>query len=77
MKPLCVRVHARDNVAIIVNPEGLPGGTVFQDGLQLLEAIPQSHKVALSGIGVGEPVVRYGEVIGFATRDIARGAWVR
>lgn len=77
MRPLRVRVHARDNVAIIVNPEGLPGGTEFDDGLRLREAIPQSHKVALSAIGTGEPVVRYGEVIGLATRAIERGDWVR
>ena len=44
---------------------------------RLREAIPQSHKVALSAIGEGEPIVRYGEVIGLATRDIAQGDWVR
>jgi len=77
MKPLYVRVHPRDNVAIIVNAEGLAAGTVFDSGLRLREAIPQSHKVALSGIEQGAPVVRYGEVIGLATRAIEAGDWVR
>ena len=77
MKPLRVRVHARDNVAIIVNPEGLPAGTVFEDGLRLREAVPQSHKVALAPVAAGEPVIRYGEVIGLAACDIAAGDWVR
>jgi galactarate dehydratase len=77
MKPLYVRIHPRDNVAIIVNPEGLPAGTLFDDGLKLAEAIPQSHKVALRGMDEGEPVVRYGEAIGYAARPIAQGAWVR
>jgi galactarate dehydratase len=77
MKPLCVRVHPRDNVAIIVNPDGLPVGTTFENGLKLREAIPQSHKVALVSIAAGEPVVRYGEVIGLATRSIECGDWVR
>jgi galactarate dehydratase len=77
VKPLYVRVHERDNVAVIVNPEGLPAGTVFADGLTLTEAIPQSHKVALSDIAQGQRVVRYGEVIGQAVRAIPRGTWVR
>lgn len=77
MQPLYVRVHERDNVAIIVNPEGLPAGSVFSDGLTLAEFIPQAHKVALREIGEGEPVVRYGEVIGHAVRALPRGSWVR
>ncbi|WP_321476017.1 galactarate dehydratase [uncultured Paludibaculum sp.] len=77
MRPLYVRVHARDNVAIIVNPEGLPAGSAFADGLTLAEFIPQAHKVALEDIGAGDPVIRYGEIIGRATRAIPRGSWVR
>ncbi len=77
MQPLYVRVHARDNVAIIVNPEGLPAGTTFADGLALTEFIPQAHKVALAEIGAGQPVIRYGEIIGLAGRTIEQGSWVR
>ena len=77
MKPLYVKVHSRDNVAIIVNPEGLKEGTVFDDGLTLREWIPQSHKVALADVENGAPVVRYGEVIGRASRAMRAGEWVR
>jgi galactarate dehydratase len=77
MQPLYIQVHARDNVAIIVNPEGLPAGTLFPSGLSLTERIPQSHKVALQEIAAGEPIVRYGQIIGLAARVIARGSWVR
>ena len=77
MRPLYVKVHPRDNVAIIVNPEGLAAGAEFADGLRLAEFIPQAHKVALAPLEAGEPVVRYGEVIGHATRPIALGSWVR
>ena len=77
MKPLYVRVHARDNVGIIVNPGGLPAGASFDGGPTLRESIPQSHKVALQPIAAGAPVVRYGEVIGLATRAIEPGDWVR
>jgi galactarate dehydratase len=75
--PLYIQVHPRDNVAIIVNPEGLPAGAAFVSGLTLAEAIPQAHKVALRELGAGQRIVRYGEVIGYAARDIAVGSWVR
>jgi galactarate dehydratase len=77
LEPLFVKVHPSDNVAIIVNPEGLVAGTTFNNGLTLAETIPQSHKVALGAIASGEPVVRYGQVIGQAKRDLGAGAWVR
>ena len=77
MDPLYVQVHARDNVAILVNPEGLPSGARFPDGLALTERIPQSHKVALRDFDQGDAVIRYGQIIGHATRPIRAGSWVR
>ena len=77
MEPLYVKVHERDNVAIIVNPEGLSAGASFRSGLVLTEAIPQSHKVALCDLEKGEAIVRYGQVIGHANRAIHTGSWVR
>ncbi len=80
--PLYVKVHPADNVAIVVNEGGLPAGTRFDsdsdsnDGLTLLEAIPEAHKVALTDIHSGESVIRYGVNIGHAEQDIARGSWV-
>jgi galactarate dehydratase len=75
--PLYIRVHPRDNVAIIVNPDGLPAGTHFPDGLTLTENIPQAHKVSLQDLVRGEPVIRYGQVIGSANRTSRVGSWVR
>jgi galactarate dehydratase len=75
-EPLYIRVSPRDNVAIVVNQGGLSAGSRFADGLTLIEAIPEAHKVALTNIGEGEPVLRYGVVIGHAKRAIARGSWV-
>jgi galactarate dehydratase len=77
MDPLYVQVDARDNVAIVVNQEGLPAGARFSNGLTLAERIPQSHKVALRDIAAGEPALRYGQEIGRATRAIRAGSWVR
>ncbi|HCP28583.1 MAG TPA: galactarate dehydratase, partial [Pseudomonas sp.] len=60
----------------VVNSQGLTAGTTFKDGLTLTEHVPQGHKVALVAIPQGQPVLRYGEIIGLAVRDIAQGSWI-
>jgi len=74
--PRTIRMQADDNVAIVVNDGGLPAGTVFPDGLALVEGVPQGHKVALRDLADGEAVIRYGVTIGYANGPIARGSWV-
>ena len=44
--------------------------------LEVVEAVPLGHKVALRDIPAGERVVEYGLPIGRATRDIAAGQHV-
>ena len=77
VSPLFIRVHKSDNVAIIVDPEGAPKGSADASGLVFRETVPQSHKVALADIEPNQPVFRYGQVIGYANRNIETGAWVR
>jgi galactarate dehydratase len=72
-----IRVNDRDNVAILVDPEGVAAGAALPGGLVARERIPQSHKIALRDVAAGEAVLRYGQIIGLANRDIAAGAWVR
>ncbi|MDZ4801934.1 MAG: galactarate dehydratase [Bryobacteraceae bacterium] len=72
-----IRVHPGDNVAIIPDPEGVRTGDSWPDGLTASEPIPQSQKIALRPLQPGEPVVRYGQVIGSANRDITPGTWLR
>jgi len=72
-----IRVNSRDNVAIIVSPEGVAPFAALAGGLTAREAIPQSHKIALANLQAGEPVRRYGEIIGYAKGSIPAGAWVR
>lgn len=57
-KPLYIKVHDADNVAIVVNNQGLPAGTRFEDGLQLTEHVPQGHKVALVDIPENGVILR-------------------
>lgn len=76
LQPRSIRIHERDNVAVVVNPGGLAAGSQFDSGLTLVEAIPEAHKVALTDLAVGDAILRYGLVIGYASRAIPRGSWV-
>src|SRR4051794_33915581 len=74
---MLIRVHPRDNVAIVVDPDGVPAGRAFPDAPPARERIPQSHKLALHDFSPGDPILRYGQPIGYANRPIPAGSWVR
>ena len=68
-----IRLHAADNVVIAL--ADLAAG-VDADGVVTTQAIPRGHKVAVGPIAQGQMVLRYGQIIGQATHDIAAGAHV-
>ncbi len=70
--PRLIRMDQRDSVAVVANDGGLPEGTEV-DGLTLNRDVPQACKVALRDIVKGEPVRRYGVVIGYAKSAIPAG----
>ncbi|MBQ8229923.1 MAG: altronate dehydratase [Clostridia bacterium] len=57
--------------SVIINEKDNVG--ISLDGT---ETIPAGHKFALRPIKCGEYVIKYGEIIGKATADIAEGDWV-
>ncbi|MFN8007167.1 MAG: altronate dehydratase family protein [Terriglobia bacterium] len=70
-------IDPRDNIAVAKVSIGL--GTVLRmNGTQLsiAQTVPPGHKIALKPIAKGEPIIRYGEVIGAATQDIPQGGTV-
>ena len=74
--PVTIRMHERDNVAIVANDGGLAAGTALPSGLVLVDRVPQGHKVALADIEADAPVLRYGIAIGRALKPIPAGSWV-
>ncbi|MEX0338945.1 MAG: UxaA family hydrolase [Arenibacterium sp.] len=62
-----LRLDPADTVAIA--QVRLEAGQVV-NGLALREAIPAGHKVALTGVSAGEPVMKYAQRIGLASADI-------
>jgi len=71
-----IRVDQRDNVAIAVDPGGLKRGALLDNGIRVVDDVPQGHKVALVHLAAGAPIIRYGEIIGRAAADIAHGQWI-
>ncbi len=75
--PRLIRIHQRDNVAVaLVDLPTLAHASVGGTDVQLRQAVPFGHKVALADIQKGSPVIKYGEQIGIATRDISAGQHV-
>ncbi|MBV8576363.1 MAG: UxaA family hydrolase, partial [Acetobacteraceae bacterium] len=72
--PPVIRLHPDDGV-VIARATLLPG-TPVAEGVTAQQRIPAGHKVATRPHAVGEPVHRYGQVIGFATQPIAPGEHV-
>ncbi len=68
-----IRLHPQDDVLIARSQlvGGTPAESVVVKGL-----IPPGHKVATRAIAVGEPVRRYNQIIGFASKPIAAGEHV-
>ena len=71
--PRSLRLDARDNVLIAV--EGFMPGDA-PEGVSARERVPRGHKMAAAAIASGEPIRKFGQIIGFAARDIAPGEWV-
>lgn len=77
MRSAAVLLDEHDTVAIV--KDMLVPGTVLIDGghqLRIAQAIPGGHKLAIRPVRRGEPVLRYGQIIGFATSDIEPGTHV-
>ncbi|NBQ74495.1 MAG: altronate dehydratase [Acetobacteraceae bacterium] len=73
--PSVIRLHPQDGVVIARIP--LTPGTEVAPGISVGERrIPPGHKVAIRPHAKGEPIRRYGQIIGFATDAIEPGAWV-
>ncbi|HET9578531.1 MAG TPA: altronate dehydratase family protein, partial [Usitatibacter sp.] len=73
--PLYLRLNPADDVVIACR-ELEAGTSLLKEGVVCAERIPAGHKVATRAISTGEPVRRYSQVIGFATRAIAPGQHV-
>ncbi len=73
--PLVIRLNPEDGV-VIARGVLMPGTEVLPGVSVGARRIPAGHKVAVRPHAKGEPIRRYGQIIGFATDAIEPGAWV-
>src|SRR5215470_18462356 len=71
--PRTLRLNARDNIIVAV--DSVDPGT-SKDGVTATARILRGHKMAAQPIAKGQPVLKCGQIIGFATEDIEPGAHV-
>ena len=78
-----IQIDGRDNVATVTSDVGAgevvdvlsPEGSVLM-APKVVDDVGFGHKLALLSLSLGENVIKYGEVIGVASRPIRVGAWV-
>ncbi len=82
LNEVAVLLNPSDDVAIARQPLSrgvilrLPTGTGTSEHVEIRQRIPSGHKVALHDVEQGQPIRRYGSIIGFATQPMHRGEHV-
>lgn len=74
--PRYIKINEKDNVAIVVNDEGMKKGTILANMLELQDNVPFGHKFALKDLKKDDPVIRYGEIIGYVNQEVNKGQWI-
>src|SRR5690606_37483317 len=68
--PRILRLHPQDNVIVSIDPI-LPGAVA--EGITAISRVPKGHKMATANLAVGDPVIKFGQIIGFATVPVRPG----
>jgi altronate hydrolase len=71
--PRTLRLNPRDNIVVAV--DAIAAGALAAD-IKARARVPKGHKMAVVPIAPGEPVRKFGQIIGFASQPIAPGDWV-
>lgn len=80
---IALKVTDLDNVATIF-ANGITDGTEVEvrdkkgnaETVKVIGDVPYGHKIAVKDIKKGELIMKYGEEIGIATKDIVKGEYV-
>jgi altronate hydrolase len=67
-----LRLSEKDHVAVALEALS-PGDVIQQESLICRGDIPAGHKAALVRIEAGQPVLKFGQIIGFASKTIEPG----
>ena len=72
-----LKINPIDKVVVALRPmkAGEPI-TVGNEVVELLQDVPQGHKILLQDVKEGEDIIKYGYPIGHATKALKAGEWV-
>lgn len=70
-----ITLHPTDNVSILTR-RAVAGSDPLGAGQALAASLSGGHKLARAAIPAGAPILKFGQIIGFATQDIPPGAHV-
>lgn len=73
-----MQLHPSDDVAVVLKAISKGEDAAYVSGgrevsIKAADDIPIYHKIAVRSVNKGSPVLKYGEVIGYATADIRTG----
>ncbi|AJY45795.1 UxaA family hydrolase [Martelella endophytica] len=75
MAELCLKLHPKDTVSILTGRAGADD-TPLGTGVPLEGPVTRGHKIANTDIPEGGGIFKFGQLIGYATRDIKTGEHV-
>jgi len=73
-QPRTLVLNPADNIAVALS--NLDVGSVTLQGPSIVRRVPKGHKFAIRQIAQGEPILKFGQIIGFAKEAIVPGDWV-
>lgn len=72
-----LRLHHTDNTAVTTGPLSKASSRRVKDlSVTVSDDIPAGHKVALTAISEGSPIIKFGQTIGYASAPINPGDWI-
>ncbi len=72
--PKTLQLDPADNVAVALAT--LDVGALTPQGVKTTKRVPRGHKFTVRPVRAGEAIVKFGQIIGFATQELPAGEWV-
>jgi altronate hydrolase len=69
-----LKLNPEDNVLVALTD--IPADSEPAPGIVCEQSIPAAHKISTQPIPTGSPIIKYGQIIGFASTDIPAGCHV-
>ncbi|MDR1732284.1 MAG: UxaA family hydrolase [Synergistaceae bacterium] len=70
-------INPMDSVVMVLEDAKKGDSVVTPKGtVTLVEDVEFAHKASISDMKKGQPVIKYGEEIGYLLKDVSAGSWI-